>query len=80
MKRISKEDVVKPLTAEIVGTREMLLCGCTGIIHFSCERMGIRARTVSVWVSGEGLSLCWAGDGKLMIRGKISLVEYKGDV
>jgi len=71
--------VFSPLSVEILGTCEMLVSGCAGIIHFSAEKIGVRTSGPSVWVSGDELTLCWAGDGKLMIKGRICAVEYKGE-
>ena len=79
MKNRKFSSPVPPVSAEILGTREILVSGCTGIIHFSDDNIGVRTSGPSVWVSGDGLSLCWAGDGKLMIKGVIRAVEYKGE-
>lgn len=70
---------LSPLAVEILGRRELLISGCTGILHFSEEKIGVRTKSSSVWVSGASLTLCWAGDGKLMIKGRLDSVEYKGE-
>ena len=68
-----------PLSVEISGRRDALISGCTGIIHFSKEKIAVRAKRTSVWVEGGELIMSWAGDGKIMIRGRIDDVSFKGE-
>ncbi len=79
MKNKKISSPISPMSVEILGTRELLISGCTGIIHFSKEKIGVHTKGPSVWVSGDDLTLCWAGDGKLMIKGRVCAVEYKGE-
>ena len=68
-----------PVSVEILARSEMLVSGCTGIIHLTGDTIGIRAGKTSVWVKGEDLTISWAGSGRLLIRGVIDSLEYKGD-
>ncbi|MBR0235721.1 MAG: YabP/YqfC family sporulation protein [Clostridia bacterium] len=68
-----------PTSVEILGRRELLISGCTGILHLTEEKIGVRAKKTSVWICGGGLVVSWAGSGRLMIRGRIDSLEYKGD-
>ena len=68
-----------PASVEILGRREMLISGCGGIISLSPEKIGVRSKNTSIWICGGSLVISWAGRGRLMIRGRIDSLEYKGD-
>ena len=68
-----------PVSVEISGNEEALISGCTGILCFSKNKLAVRAKNVSVSTEGSGLTLSWAGDGRVMIRGKISSVGFAGE-
>lgn len=69
---------LSPMTIEIFEQSRLLISGCVGVTHFSKERIGIRTTSVPVLICGSGLTLCWSGDERLMIRGKIASIEYGG--
>ena len=64
------------LSVEISNGREVLILGCCGIVGFSDTEIGVSTGVYPVFVKGERLALSWAGDGRLMIRGDISSVEF----
>ena len=67
-------------SVEVLGRRSVLVSGCTGILHYSDERIGVSAKKNSVWISGAYLTLCWAGDGRIMVSGEISTLELRGEI
>ena len=65
---------------EVLGRRSVLVSGCTGILHYSDGRIGGASKKNSVWLCGERLTLCWAGDGRIMVSGVISTLELRGEI
>lgn len=80
--KIKKRTEQKPMTTnsavEISGRREVLVSGCTGILSFSDEKIGIRAKNEEIRIIGNALALCWAGEGRLLIKGEIDSIELRG--
>ena len=68
-----------PLSVEISGRGEVLISGCTGILRFSEDEIGVRTESSPVAVRGAKLTLCWAGEGRLMIKGRIDAVLLEGE-
>ena len=68
-----------PLYVEISGRGEVLISGCTGILRFSEDEIGVRTESSPVAVRGAKLTLCWAGEGRLMIKGRIDAVLLEGE-
>lgn len=68
-----------PLSVEISGRSEVLISGCAGITRFSENEIGVRTEGAPVSVKGESLSLCWAGEGRLMIKGRVDAVVFEGE-
>lgn len=66
-------------TVEIFEQSRLMISGCIGVTHFSSEEIVILTKSAHVSIFGEGLTLCWAGDGRLMIKGTISCVRYGGE-
>lgn len=68
-----------PLSVEISGRGEVLISGCTGILRFSEDEIGVRTESSPVAVRGAKLTLCWAGEGRLMIKGRVDAVQFEGE-
>lgn len=62
---------------EIVENSRLLICGCVGIADYSRERARICTRTDDIIITGRGLSLCWAGEGKMLISGDLRTVSFE---
>lgn len=63
-------------SAELSGREEVLLCGCTGLSLYSPDEVRINTRLGEVSVFGGSLVMRWAGEGKLLVCGKISSVVF----
>ncbi|MBQ9747520.1 MAG: YabP/YqfC family sporulation protein [Clostridia bacterium] len=63
-------------TVELCDRGEMLICGVTGIEDYSPCRVSIRTVRGAVGVCGRALTLCWAGERRLMLRGEICQIEF----
>lgn len=75
-KRKISAHVISRLSIEISGKSEILICGCTGITYYSETEVGLLSPEGEVSVGGEKLTMRWAGEGKLLIDGKISAVNF----
>ncbi len=64
-------------TVEIAARRELLVGGVCGIADYSPERIGIRTGEGILAVCGNHLTMCWAGEKRLMLRGQILSVTME---
>lgn len=64
-------------SAEISGRKEILVCGCTGLKHYSDEMVIIGTPEGQTEISGKKLVMRWAGYGKLLISGELSSVTLR---
>lgn len=62
---------------EMVENSRLLICGCVGVASYTRECARICTRTDDILIAGCGLSLCWAGDGKLLISGELRTVSFE---
>ena len=76
-----KQSVFAPpgASVEISNGRAALISGCRGIVSFSDTEIGVSTGGRPVTVKGRHLVLSWAGEGRLMIKGEISSVEFGRD-
>lgn len=74
-----KKIVRLPLSVEISDRGEVLVSGCTGILRFSEDEIVMRTERSPVAVKGAKLTLCWAGEGRLLIKGRIDAVLFEGE-
>ncbi len=62
---------------EMVENSRLLICGCVGIAGYSCESVRICTRADDIIICGCGITLCFAGEGKLMIEGCIRSIHFE---
>ena len=60
---------------EISGKKEILVCGCKCLDHYSESEIIVSVPEGKYHIVGEKMTMRWAGAGKLMICGKISEVK-----
>ncbi|MBQ9510631.1 MAG: YabP/YqfC family sporulation protein [Clostridia bacterium] len=58
-------------SVEIDGNKEVLICGCKGLEHYSETSVMIAVPEGRINVCGENMTMRWAGAGKLLVCGKI---------
>lgn len=63
-------------TVELVENGSLFICGCTGIVSYSETDVRLATRAQTLAVSGTGLSLAWAGEGKLLLTGAVRTVTF----
>ena len=67
--------VIDSGNVEINGKKEILVCGCKGLDHYSETEIIISVPDGKYHIVGEKMTMRWAGAGKLMICGEISEVK-----
>ncbi|MBS6462632.1 MAG: YabP/YqfC family sporulation protein [Ruminococcus sp.] len=84
MKKISFFSLDIPITGkyniEMVENSRLLICGCVGVASYTRECARICTREDDIIISGCGLSLCWAGEGKMLISGDLRTVTFEKGV
>jgi len=76
MKEKKQSAMTRETSVEISNGRAVLISGCAGIVGFSDTEIGVSTCGRPVTVRGERLALSWAGEGRLMIKGEITSVEF----
>ena len=64
-------------TIEISNRKELLLSGVIGIEEYRTETVRIKTEKGSVAVFGSSLSLCWAGEKRLFLRGCVEGLQFE---
>ncbi len=65
------------MTIECAERYAMLLCGCKKIAAYSPEETVIATAACRVRVRGAKLCIAFAGDGKILLSGTISAIEFE---
>lgn len=68
--------ILPPETLEVAARKEMLIDGVLGIAAYSAERICIRTKCGLVEVQGQALVLCWSGEHRLLLRGRIENIAF----
>ena len=64
-------------TLEILNRRELLISGVLGIEEYRTEKVCVKTEKGIVAVCGCALSLCWAGDKRLLLRGCLTDLHFE---
>lgn len=64
-------------TLEIAERRELLLTGVTGIEDYHTEKVRLKTCKGIVEVSGTMLTLCWAGEKRLLLCGELEHIRFE---
>ena len=64
-------------TLEIAERRELLLTGVTGIEEYHTESVRLKTCKGILEVSGTMLTLCWAGEKCLLLRGELTAIRFE---
>ncbi len=84
MKQTQKNRPRRPVTARVLPREtlelsergELLLSGVCGIEGYAPDRIRVGTVRGFVVVEGKGLTLCWAGEKRLMIRGRVEHLAF----
>ena len=68
--------VAPKMTIECSDRYELLISGCKNIDEYSKESVTVSTFSCKVKVLGTSLSISFLGDGKILLSGRISSVEF----
>ena len=63
----------------ITGREDVLLEGHRGLFSYETGRIRVRTREGLLTVTGENMTIDYFGAEDLLIRGRVTNVEYSGD-
>lgn len=65
---------------EAVGSREITVSGCEGLINYTDSEVVLRLCDGMVSVSGEELELRSFAGGRILVRGRVRCIRLGGEV
>lgn len=74
---VPKPSTIPNETLEILNRRELLISGVLGIEEYHTEKVCVKTEKGIVAVCGCTLSLCWAGDKRLLLRGNLTDLHFE---
>ncbi|MBQ3489477.1 MAG: YabP/YqfC family sporulation protein [Clostridia bacterium] len=74
---VPKASPIPHETLELSNRRELLLCGVLGIEEYHPEKVRIKTERGIVEICGSSLSLCWAGEKRLLLRGCFEYLRFE---
>ena len=78
--RVPKPPVLPKETLEIAERRELLISGVLGIEDYHTEKVRIKTAKGIVEAYGTSVSLCWAGENRLLLRGYFEGLRFENKV
>ena len=74
---IPKPSPIPNETLEISNRHEILISGVLGIEEYRTEKVCIKTEKGLVAVCGCSLSLCWAGEKRLLLKGRLENLHFE---
>ncbi len=75
-----KAPILPRETLEIAERREILLAGVLGIDDYHTEKVRVKTTLGIVEAYGSSVSLCWAGEKRLLLRGHFEGLRFENSV
>ncbi len=75
--RVPPTPIIPKETLEIVERREILISGVLGIEDYRTEKVRIKTVKGIVEADGSSLSLIWAGEKRLLLRGYLECIKFE---
>lgn len=72
-----KASILPKETLEIAERREILLAGVLGIDDYHTEKVRVKTTLGIVEAYGSSVSLCWAGEKRLLLRGHFEGLKFE---
>ena len=72
-----KAPVLPRETVEIAERKEILLSGVIGIEDYHTEKVRIKTVRGIAELCGNAISLCWAGEKRLLLRGNFEVLHFE---
>lgn len=73
----AKSTLIAHETLEIANRCELLLCGVLGIEEYCTEKVRLRTDRGIIEICGTSLTLCWAGEKRLLLRGPLECLRFE---
>lgn len=74
---VPKSSPIPRETLEISNRCDLLLCGVLGIEEYRTEKVRLRTDRGIVEICGSSLTLCWAGEKRLLLRGCLACIRFE---
>lgn len=74
---VPKAPILPRETLEIAERRELLIAGVLGIEDYHTEKVRIKTSLGIVEAYGSSVSLCWAGEKRLLLRGYFEGLRFE---
>ena len=74
---VPRAPIIPKETLEIAERRELLISGVFGIEDYHTEKVRIKTAKGIVEVCGHSLTLAWAGDKRLLLRGYLECLKFE---
>ena len=74
---VPKAPIIPRETLEIAERRELLISGVLGIEDYHTDKVRIRTVRGAVEACGRSLSLVWAGEHRLLLRGYLECLRFE---
>ncbi|MBQ2988363.1 MAG: YabP/YqfC family sporulation protein [Clostridia bacterium] len=78
--RVSKPSILPKESLEIAERRELLIAGVLGIEDYHTENVRIKTTMGIVEAYGSSVSLCWAGEKRLLLRGHLEGIRFENQI
>lgn len=75
--RVPQAPILPKETLEIAERRELLIGGVLGIEDYHTEKVRIKTTMGVVEAYGSSVSLCWAGEKRLLLRGHFEGLKFE---
>jgi hypothetical protein len=75
-----KASILPKETLEIAERQEILLAGVLGIDDYHTEKVRVKTTLGIVEAYGSSVSLCWAGEKRLLLRGHFEGLKFENTV
>jgi hypothetical protein len=72
-----KAAILPKETLEIAERKELLISGVLGIEDYHTEKVRIKTAQGIVEAYGTGISLCWSGERRLLLRGYLEGIRFE---
>ena len=77
---VPKASILPKETIEIAERREILLTGVLGIEDYHTEKVRVKTSMGIVEAYGSCVSLCWAGEKRLLLRGHFEGLRFERSI
>ena len=74
---VPRAPILPKETLEILERKELLITGVMGIEDYHTEKVRVKTCKGIVEVCGDTVTLCWAGEKRLLLRGNFKEMRFE---